>query len=109
MNPHDPLSMWLLIVLTGLGTYALRLSFLATLGDAEPPERWVRVLRYVPVAVLSALVVGGVLIPGGERIVVGPELGAAAIAALVAWRTRSVVATITLGMVALWCIRSLPL
>lgn len=61
-------------------------------------RRW---LRYVPPAVLAALVVPPVLAPQGHLEVGLPAL-ALLVGAVVAWRTRSVLWTIAGGMAVFW-------
>jgi branched-subunit amino acid transport protein len=93
---------WAAVVLAGLGTYALRASFLFLfdrLGGV--PTRLETALEMVPAAVLSALVVPAVLAPEGSVAVLGNDrLVAAALAAAVAWYTESILATIVVGLVA---------
>jgi branched-subunit amino acid transport protein len=93
---------WAAILVVGLGTYALRASFLflfERLGGVPP--RLETALGFVPAAVLSALVVPAVLAPEGSLSVLGNDrLIAGAVAALVAWYTESILATIVVGMVA---------
>jgi branched-subunit amino acid transport protein len=97
------------LAVAGLVTFATRLSFIALLGRVEVPPFFKRALRYVPPAVLSAIIFTEILVrdgapdlsPGNERLLAG---GAAA---LVAWRTRNVLLTIAVGMAALWAARSL--
>jgi len=97
----DPV-VWATVVAAGVGTYALRASFLflfERLGGV--PTRVETALGMVPPAVLSALVLPAVLAPEGAVVVAGnARLLAAALAALVAWYTESILATIVAGMVA---------
>ncbi|MFB6154830.1 MAG: AzlD domain-containing protein [Haloferacaceae archaeon] len=96
--------LWTLIALVGAGTFALRLSFLQLRGlvDEFPPALE-RPLSYLPVAVLAAIVFPALFTldgtPGG---VINVRVFAASLAVVVAWRTRSVVATIVVGMGVLW-------
>jgi branched-subunit amino acid transport protein len=99
------LNLWFTIFAMGAISWALRASTMAGLGDRELPEWLRRALPFAPPAVLTAIIVtqvlkapgGGMdLSPGNERIV------AWIIAALVAWRTKNVVATLVSGMAALW-------
>jgi branched-subunit amino acid transport protein len=90
---------WIAILLAGAGTFAMRASFLAVAGrlaEVPPPVR--RVLRQIPPAALAALVAPALLRPGGELGLWQPELAAGLLAAIVSWRTRSVVATLTVGL-----------
>ncbi|MFB6300622.1 MAG: AzlD domain-containing protein [Halobacteriales archaeon] len=97
--------LWLVIVLIGIATFALRLSFIALVGRFETIPSWLdRSLRYVPAAVLSALVwpsvlrIDATLAVGADT----PRLIAAAAAIVVAWYTEDVLATIVVGMGTLW-------
>jgi branched-subunit amino acid transport protein len=96
---------WLpILAVAGLLTFATRLSFIAFLGSVEVPPILKRALRYVPPAVLTAIVFSEVFVRNGARdIGLGNlRLVASAAAALVAWRTRNVLLTIAVGMAALW-------
>lgn len=94
---------WVAVLLAGLGTYALRASFLflfERVGDV--PDSVETGLEMVPAAVLSALVVPAVVAPEGAVTVVGNgRLPAALVAAVVAWYTENILTTIISGLVAL--------
>lgn len=95
---------WLAIVAIGIGTFLFRFSFLFLFEYlSDVPEGLERALRFVPPAVLAALVVPAVVIVEGDpALSVGNDrLLAAGIAAVVAWRTESILWTIVVGMVAL--------
>jgi len=93
---------WLIIVLLALGTFALRFSFLAILGDRTLPQFLLRLLRYTPVAVIPGMVAPLVLWPaatGGE-----PDplrLTAAVVTLFVGVATRNVIWAILAGAVVL--------
>lgn len=94
---------WLIILAGGLLTFGMRLSFIYLLGRVEVPEAIRRGLRYVPPAVLSALILPELLMPSG---VLDASIGnhrwlAGVAAALVAWRTKSMLLTILAGVAAL--------
>jgi branched-subunit amino acid transport protein len=96
---------WLIVLAAGLGTLLFRLSFILTFGwFDEVPPRLRFVLRFVPAAVLSALVAPAILAPDGALVAspLEPRVIAGAVAAVVAWRSGNVLATIVAGMVALW-------
>ncbi|WP_135826398.1 AzlD domain-containing protein [Halorussus ruber] len=98
-------TLWLIILAGGVGTYALRLSFVALFGRLDDvPESAERALRFVPAAVLSALVVPQFVYTDGTLALspTNPELLAGALAALVAWRTEDILATLVAGMAGLW-------
>lgn len=103
------LALWALVVVLGLGTLAYRLSFIEAFASAEGVPPNVRAaLRYVPPAVLAALVLPAFLLADGS-LAAGPgndRLLAGGVAAVVAWRTGSVLGTLVVGMVALYLLRS---
>jgi branched-subunit amino acid transport protein len=102
-------SLVMTLVLAGLLTYATRLSFIVLVGRVETPPLFVRALRFVPAAVLSALILPELVTRGGELKfdLSNPRLIAGVLAALVAYRTRSVLVTIAAGMVSLWILQVL--
>ncbi len=103
------LTLALTIVGMGLITFAIRVALFLLPQDAQLPEGLLRALRYVPAAVLSAIIAPEMLMPGGTfDLSLGNErLLAGLVAILVAWRTRDVVLTVVAGMVALWLLLAL--
>ncbi len=97
------MSIWLIMLIGGLLTFGMRLSFIYLLGRMDIPDRLRRSLRFVPPAVLSALVVPELLMPGGQLDVSfdNHRWLAGLVAVLVAWRTKSILLTILAGMAAL--------
>lgn len=105
---YGPGAVWAVIAVVGIATFLIRLSFIYLFGRIDDvPARVTRALRFVPAAVLAALVVPAVV--SVEPTVVGTvtadRLLAAAVAAGVAWRTENVTATILAGLIALWLLR----
>lgn len=101
--------LWLLIVLIGLGTFSLRLSFIHLWGHIELPKFVHRALRFIPAAVLAALVVPAMVRPEGA-IDLSPHnlrLIAGVLAAAVALYTRNVLFTLAAGMAALWLLQAI--
>lgn len=99
--------LWLTLVGIGLITFAYRFSFIFFLERIRLPS-WVgQVLRFVPVAALTAIIVPELLVRGGaiqwswqnERLVAG------VVAVLIAWRTQNVLLTIGLGMGCLYAMQ----
>ena len=88
-----------------LVTFFTRFAMIAALGRELPPlvRRW---LRYVPAAVLAALVAPAALTVNG-RLQLGTNVWAMLAGLLVAWRTRNVLWTILGGMAAFWLLRAL--
>jgi branched-subunit amino acid transport protein len=68
-----------------------------------------RALRFVPPAVLSAILLPELVLQSGVvDLSIGNErLLAGMLAALVAWRTRNVLLTLGVGLVALWILQAL--
>jgi branched-subunit amino acid transport protein len=87
----------------GLVTFAVRYPALALVGKMPLPARVSEALRYVPPAVLAAIIVPTVLMPNGplEISLQNTRLLAGLVAAGVAWKTRNLLLTIVLGMGAL--------
>ena len=101
-------TLWLTILLMGLITFALRVSFIALAGRLEMPPLVQRALRFVPAAVLSAIVVPALVFREGDlALTLGNEkLLAGLLAGAVAWYTKSIIWTIVAGMVALWTLQA---
>lgn len=101
--------LWATLVVIGLITFALRLSFAALWQRLTIPDLVERALRYVPAAVLAAIVAPELIAPdsainlslGNERLLAGVAAG------VVAWRTQNMVATTGVGMVALWILQAI--
>jgi branched-subunit amino acid transport protein len=97
------MNIWLVMVIGGLLTFATRLSFILLLDRIKVPDWFRRGLRFVPVVVLSAIILPELTSPNGTLFVSwrNPQLLAGLVAILVAWRTRNVLLTIAAGLVAL--------
>jgi branched-subunit amino acid transport protein len=99
---------WTTIFLAGAGTFAMRASFLAAAHRmAEVPPNVQRVLRQIPPAALASIVVPALVRPGGDLSLWQPRLAAGVIAAVVAWKTRSVALTLVVGMAVLIALEAL--
>ena len=103
------LTLWLTIVGAGAVTFALRLSFIVLLGRVETPLFLGRALRFVPAAVLTAVVIPLLFYENGalEVSLSNERLVAGVAAALIAWRTRSVLITLGGGMATLWALQAI--
>jgi branched-subunit amino acid transport protein len=96
-------SIWLVVALGGLTTYLTRLSFIALIPHDRLPATFREGLRFIPPAVLSAIVLPELVLREGA-LALSPDnhrLLAGLVAALVAWRLRSTWFTIGAGMLAL--------
>ncbi|MBI1260882.1 MAG: AzlD domain-containing protein [Rhizobiales bacterium] len=101
---------WLIIILAGLCTWGLRLSFVEFHHRIQMPEAVTRALRYVPAAVLSAIIFPALLrgAQGGmDYSLLNPKLLAGIVAGLIAWRTKNMLITILVGLPVLWGFQAL--
>lgn len=83
-----------------LVTFGVRYPVLALLGHFELPEPVIRALKFVPVAVLTAIIVPAVLCTeeGLHAGVDNPAIFGALAASLVSWKTKNLTPTIFTGM-----------
>lgn len=96
-------TIWLVIVVLGIGTFVLRYSFLGILGNRPLPAWALRYLRYTAVAVLPALVAPLVLWPQATGGQIDPaRLIAAGVTVIVGLITRNTLAAILGGLCALY-------
>lgn len=97
-------ALWVTIVLSALATYGLRAAFLV--GDPARPRlpAWLsRGLPYVAPAVLAALVTSSLAAVDDSAMLAIRAVSLAG-AALVAWRTESVLASLATGMISVWAL-----
>jgi branched-subunit amino acid transport protein len=97
------MNIWLVMLIGGLLTFGIRLSFILLLERVRMPDWFRHGLRFVPVAVLSAIILPELTSPEGSLFLSwrNPQLLAGMVAILVAWKTRNVILTILAGMAAL--------
>ena len=97
------MNIWLVMLATGLITYATRLSFIWLFEKWDLPVPMRRALRFVPAAVLSAIIFPELLLHSGQLDLSfgNTRLLAGMLAAFVAWRTKNVLWTIGIGLAAL--------
>lgn len=92
-----------LVLVIAVGTYLIRVSFVLLFSTRNLPRWLADLLPLIAPAVLAALVAQGLVIDGaGIRPITSVWYLAAAIAAGVGWKTRSVGLTLAVGMSALW-------
>jgi branched-subunit amino acid transport protein len=96
-------NIWLVMLLGGLITFAIRFSFIYLFGRFHIPETVRKALHYVPPAVLSAIVFPELFLQNGtlDLSVHNVRLLAGAVAILVAWYSKNTLLTILVGMLAL--------
>lgn len=93
------------ILLVGLGTYLIRLSFIAFGGRLQSiPPRVELVLSMIPPAVLASIAASSLLLEGDQLRGLDEWHIAGLAAALVAWRTKNVALCLTVGMAIVWAI-----
>ena len=94
------LKLWAVILAVGALNYLSRLSFIALFARRSMPPLLARALRYVPAAMLTALIVPMVVDVKARRrrLSPTPRVAAALVAAAVAFATRSTLKTLGAGM-----------
>lgn len=108
------MQIWLMILGMLAITFATRYSFFAW-PNLRFPRLIEQALHYVPVSVLTAIVVPGMLMPEGEWLLAWDNayLLAGVLAILVAVLTRNLLATIAIGLASFfllrWAFGQLPL
>ena len=97
---------WIVMITCGLFTFATRFVMFSDIAPHKLPAWLQDALAFVPVAVLTAIIVPAVIVApdGGMALAGNARLPAALVAITVALVTRSVLATIATGLVALWCL-----
>jgi branched-subunit amino acid transport protein len=82
-------------------TFTIRYLLLGISGRFHLSPQITDLLRYIPPAVLTAIVVPAVLMPTGDALLLtlnNARLVGAIVAALVSYRTKNLLLTIALGM-----------
>jgi branched-subunit amino acid transport protein len=100
-------SAWIAIVAVGLVTFLLRASFIVFADPHRFPHLFRQALAFVPPSVLPAIVAPGLLVRGDtiDLSLANPRWIAGLVAIAVAARTRSTLATVVVGMLALWLLQ----
>jgi branched-subunit amino acid transport protein len=103
MNDVAGVNEFLLIAGMALATMATRIPVLWWLSLHPLSPAIARALKYVPLAVLSAIIAPIILLSDGKLVlqISNAPLIASAVAILVSWRTRSLLLTIVVGMAVL--------
>jgi branched-subunit amino acid transport protein len=101
-------SVWIVMAVIGVLTFLTRLSFIALAGRWDAPPLFRSALRFVPVAILTAIVAPELVLHTGTLDVslTNARLLAGVLAILVAWRTKNTVLTIVIGMAAFWILQA---
>jgi branched-subunit amino acid transport protein len=95
--------LWVTIIIAGVLTLSIRLSFIVFMGKTQISPIVQQALRFVPVAVLSALIAPALFLSRGslDLSFANMRLIAGILAILVAWRTKNTLLTIVVGMACL--------
>lgn len=94
-----PFELWMVAGMT-LVTFGVRYPVLLLVSRTTLPRGVLGALKFIPTAVLTAIVVPAVVMPAGEvTLSLGNAyLAAGVISAFIAWRTRNLLLTIVAGM-----------
>lgn len=98
---------WLLIIGMGVLTYAIRLSFIVSAERITIPPTIRRALRYVPPAVLTAIIAPDMFMSNDTLDLTNPRFFAGLIAIAVAYWTKNVMWTVATGLGSLWLLQLL--
>ena len=95
---------WMVMILCGLLTFSMRFVMFSYLAPKQIPGWLEEALSFVPVAVLTAIIVPAVIIsPEGGLMLAGhSKIPAALVAVTAALVTRSVLTAIASGLGSLW-------
>lgn len=98
------MNIWLVMILGGSITFLIRFSLIYLFGKFHIPETLRQALRYVPPAVLSAIIFPELFLAEGSLSLSleNTRLLAGLFAILVAWFSRNTLLTIVAGMIALF-------
>lgn len=104
-------TIWVVFILCGVITFMLRWAFIVGWGRLFLPKGVRRALRFVPIAVLIAIIVSDTLLQNGQLAVTvnNYRLIAALVAVGVAAVTRNILFTIGAGFVTLLVLMNMPL
>ena len=96
-------ALWVALLATGIATYAVRASFIVPGQEVRLPRRLRSSLRFIPIAVLTAIAAPAIVDPaGGGTFGAAPaRAAAAAIAGLLAWRGRGLPVALAAGLLTL--------
>ena len=97
----------LLVAVVAAGTLLMRASMVTLLAGTTIPVRVEQALGLLAPAVLAGLVAQTLFLEAGEVRPFGTWYAAAAVAALVAWRTRTFGWTLLAGMASVWLLEAL--
>lgn len=103
-----------ILIILGMAavTYLPRFLPMYVLTRLEIPKLVIAWLRYVPVSVLAALIIPGILTTTGRQMFITVSnvyLIASILAFLIAWRSKNMMLTVTVGMAVVLVLQWLPM
>lgn len=99
----DPVTLWIVIIGLGIGSFGLRFVFTGLVGDRAMPDWLLRHLRYTAVAILPALVAPQVVWPvATDGVFDIPRVAAAVVTLTVGLLSKNVLLAIVSGAVTLY-------
>lgn len=102
----NALKLWAVILAVGAINYLSRLSFIAFFAQRSMPKLLARALKYVPAAMLTALILPMIVESRAEGFdFSSSKVPAALVAGAVAFFTRNTLATLAAGMLSLWLLQ----
>ena len=95
---------WGAIILSGIVTFGIRFLPLSFLMPRQLPLFMQNGMKYVPIAVLTPIVINAVLVNQNNAIIVDatPQILAALIAFVVAILFKSIILTLIAGLLVIW-------
>lgn len=101
------MSVWIAIAGVSVSTFLLRASFIVFVDPHRFPHWFRQALKFVPPAVLAAIVAPGLLMPEGrlDLSIGNPHLLAGLVAIAATLRVRNAFAPIATGMATLWALQ----
>jgi branched-subunit amino acid transport protein len=101
------MNIWIVMIALGLLTFTIRFSFIALLERIKLPVTFQRALRFVPIAVLSAIIAPELGYSNDALAIspTNPRLIAGVVATVVAFWTKNVFWTLLAGMAVFWILR----
>lgn len=99
---------WFSIIIVGILTFLTRFSFIVLSGKVKVIPNFQHALRFVPIVVLSAIIVREMIPTNYAKILlILPRFLAGTFAIFIAWRTRNIILTIITGMLSLYLLNYL--
>ena len=94
---------WFVMILTGVINFAFRLSMFSGFRNIYVPAALHQYVAFVPASVLSAIIASSLVTFDGQEITYEFEkLAAASVAVVCALLTKSVAATLIVGLLTVW-------